>query len=212
MVSRIVILLIFISSAYSGESASQILKKIVKKYNNIENFTAEFIHTEYFKLTGSKNKTTGNIYIKDGVKYRYVTEDQTVVTDGKVVWIYTSMNNQVLIDNVKEEDEGGYLIPRDLLYKYPKEYYATLLNELEIDGDKYFILKLDPKENVHGFIQFMKIWINAKSYIISKIEYTDYKQNISSFEIKRIDIDTKLQDSQFIYQAGEGVKIVDVRM
>ena len=212
MIIRILILLACISSAFSGESASKVLKEIVKKYNNIENFTAEFIHTEYFNLYGSKNERIGKIYIKDGIKYRYVTDEETVITDGETVWIYTSFNNQVLIDNAKKDDEGGYLIPRDLLYKYPREYYATLLEELKIDKDNYYVLKLDPKENVHGFIQSMKIWVNAKSYIISKIEYTDYQKNISTFEIKKIDIDTKLLDKQFIYEVEEGVKVVDVRM
>ena len=149
MLLRIAILLIFVTTAFSGESASKILKKIVKKYNNIENFTAEFVHTEYFNLTGSKNETMGKINIKEGVKYRLVTDDQIIVTDGKIVWTYSPFNNQVLIDNVKEGD--GSLLPRDLLYKYPKEYYATLLEELEVDDDKYYILKLDPKENIHGY-------------------------------------------------------------
>ena len=189
-----VILLAFIATAFADESASKILKKIVKKYDKIDNLTAEFIHTEYFKLTGSKNETTGKIYIKNGVKYRLVTEDQEIVTDGKIVWTYSPFNNQVLIDNVKEGD--GSLLPRDLLYKYPKEYYAILLEELKIGKEKYYLLKLDPKENVHGFIQTMKIWVNTKSYIISKIEYTDYKDNLSSFEISKIDTETKLMENQ----------------
>jgi chaperone LolA len=210
MMIRFIIFLTFISSAFSSESAEKILKNIVKKYKECHNFTAEFIHTEYFKLTGSKNEINGKIYVKDGIKYRLVTDDQTVVTDGKVVWTYSPFNNQVLIDYVKEGD--GSLLPRDLLFKYPKEYYATLLKELSIDEDNYYLLKLDPKENIHGYIQSMQILVNRKTYIISKVEYTDYENNVSSFEINKIDTTTPLFDSQFIYQIKEGVKVVDLRM
>jgi chaperone LolA len=210
MIIRFIVILAFISSAFSGESASQILKNIVKKYKDINNFTAEFIHTEYFKLTGSMNEINGKIYVKDGIKYRLVTDDQIVVTDGKIVWTYSTYNNQVLIDNVKEGD--GSLLPRDLLFKYPKEYYATLLKELKIDSDNYYLLKLDPKENIRGYIQSMQILVNAQTYIISKIEYTDYEQNVSSFEIKKIDTATPLSEEQFTYQIKEGVNVVDLRM
>ena len=59
---------------------------------------------------------------------------------------------------------------------------------LQIQGknDKYYILKLDPKENIHGFIQSMKIWVNVKSYIILKIEYSDYKNISHLLKLKRL--------------------------
>ena len=51
-----------------------------------------------------------------------------------------------------------------------------------------YVVKLDPRENVHGYIKSMKIWVDDDDYYIHRIETTDLNDNISKFEIgtKRI--------------------------
>jgi chaperone LolA len=191
-------------------SVTKIVQKIQDKYEKIDNLSAEFVQVDQFKLTGSKSETKGKIFVKNGIKYRLETEDRTIVTDGQTVWTYSLFSNQVLVDRVKEGD--GSLLPRDLLFKYPRDYYASLLDEVELNGDDYYILKLDPKEGIHGYVKTMKIWVNSDSYIITKIEYTDFNDNISYFEIKRVDIDTELANTLFQFEIGNNVEVVDLRM
>ena len=210
MISRVFIAIIVLLTSVNAASVTKIVKELQDKYEKITNLSAEFVQIDKFKLTGSQTETTGKIFIKDGVKYRLETEDQIIVTDGQTVWTYSIFNNQVLVDRVKEGD--GSLLPRDLLFRYPRDYFASLLDEVELDGEDYYILRLDPKEGVHGFIKTMKIWVNSDSYMISKIEYTDFNDNISYFEIKQVDIDTKLNDSLFQLEIGEGVNVIDLRM
>ena len=206
MILHILLSLLFIQTG----SAKKIVSKLQDKYEDLTYLSAEFIQIESFKLTGSENRTSGKIFVKDGIKYRLETEDQTIVTDGKTVWTYSQLNNQVLIDRVKEGD--GSLLPRDLLFRYPRDYFATLLNEEKIAGDTYYVLKLDPREGVHGYVKTMKIWVNSETYLISKIEYTDFNENISTFAIQKIDIEKNLPDSFFNFQIPEGVEVVDLRM
>jgi chaperone LolA len=210
VISRVFIAIIVLLTSVNAASVTKIVKELQNKYEKITNLSAEFVQIDKFKLTGSQTETTGKIFIKDGVKYRLETEDQIIVTDGQTVWTYSIFNNQVLVDRVKEGD--GSLLPRDLLFRYPRDYFASLLDEVELDGEDYYILRLDPKEGVHGFIKTMKIWVNSDSYMISKIEYTDFNDNISYFEIKQVDIDTKLNDSLFQLEIGEGVNVIDLRM
>jgi outer membrane lipoprotein-sorting protein len=74
------------------------------------------------------------------------------------------------------------------------------------------VLKLDPKEDTHGYVKTMKIWVNSDNYLISKIEYNDFNDNTSSFAIEKIDIDTNLKESFFKFAIPEGVEVVDLRM
>jgi outer membrane lipoprotein carrier protein len=205
-----IILALSCTIAVSAESISKIIKELQKKYEQIENLTADFNQIEQFNLTGTENVTSGKIYIAGGIKFRLETDDQTVVTDGKTVWTYSLMNNQVLIDRAKEGE--GSLLPRDLLFKYPRDYYATLLEETKINNDTYYCVKLDPKEGIHGYIKTMKMWIHTKSYIISKMEYTDFNNNVSLFEIRKADTVTKLPDSLFIFVPTADMQVVDLRM
>jgi len=202
--------MLFYVGGYPAESITRIIKELQKKYEQIANLSADFNQIDQFKLTGSENQTSGKIYIKNGIKFRLETDEQTVVTDGKTVWTYSRMNNQVLIDRVKEGE--GSLLPRDLLFKYPRDYYATLLEETKIGGEKFYCIKLDPKEGVQGYIKTMKIWVHTKSYIISKIEYIDFNNNVTVFEIRKADTTTVLSDSLFLFEPGSEMQVVDLRM
>lgn len=210
MILRMTFVLSLLIGFDYAASVTKIVQKIQDKYEKIDNLSAEFVQVDQYKLTGSMTETRGTIYVKDGVKYRLETEDRTIVTDGETVWTYSVFNNQVLVDRVKEGD--GSFLPRDLLFKYPRDYFASLLDEVEIDGDDYYVIKLDPKEGIHGYVKTMKIWVNTDTYIISKIEYTDFNDNISYFEIKKVDIDTELADTLFQFKIDENVEVVDLRM
>jgi outer membrane lipoprotein-sorting protein len=109
------------------DEVNDIIKNIQKTYDKMDHFSAVFKQVETFKITGSKTETIGKIYVSDGEKYRFESEDQVVVTDGKSVWTYNAISKQLLIDNVRED--SGVLLPRDLLFNYPKTYFATLLSE-----------------------------------------------------------------------------------
>jgi chaperone LolA len=191
-------------------SAKKIVNKLQDKYEDLTYLSAEFVQIESFKLTGSENRTSGKIFVKEGEKYRLETEDQIIVTDGKSVWTYSRLNNQVLIDRVKEGD--GSLLPRDLLFKYPRDYFAALLNEEKIGGEDYYVLKLDPREGVHGYIKTMKVWVNQDSYIIKKIEYTDFNDNTSSFEVRDVDTKSIIPEDTFSFKIDETMEVVDLRM
>lgn len=207
---KILFIIMGLVSFLFAQSVDDIVEEIQERYEDLENLSAEFKQIELFQLTGSKNETTGKIYVKNGTQYRLETEDRVIVTDGVTVWTYSMFNNQVLIDRVKKNDAS--VLPRDLLFKYPKEYYASLLTTEDYQDEEHFVLKLDPKEETHGYIKTMKLWVNSDNYLISKIEYTDFNDNSSSFAIEKIDIDTNLKESFFKFKIPEGVEVVDLRL
>lgn len=202
------LIIIFLNNLPAAD-VNKIIKNVQNNYDKMSNLTATFKQVEFFRLTGTQTETTGKIYIYEGTMYRFESEDQTVVTDGKTVWTYNAMSNQLLIDHVREN--SGALLPRDLLFKYPKNYLATLLAEEKIGGKTIYILRLDPRENVHGYIKNIKLWVEDKTWLIHKIETTDLNDNRSLFEIENQDSKTKLSPQLFSFKAGDDVEVVDMR-
>ena len=209
MIKILIIFSVIISQVFAAD-VTEIIQEIQDKYEDIEYLSAEFVQTEKYKLTGSQNETRGKIFIKNGIQYRLETEDQSIATDGETVWTYSKFNNQVLIDRVKEGD--GSLLPRDLLFKYPKDYLASLLDQVKISGNDYYVIKLDPKDGVYGYIKTMKIWVDEDDYIIHKIEYMDFNDNVSIFEVQKVGIEKKLPDGLFKFRIREGMEVVDLRI
>jgi len=203
-------LLIFLFIQFSyGQDVEDIIEEVQDRYDEIEDITATFNRVESFKLTGTISETVGKIYIKNGVKYRFESDDQLIATDGDTVWTYNSISKQFIIDRVRKN--SGALLPRDMLFKYPKEYYSTLLREDKLQGKEVFVIKLDPKGNVHGFIKSMKIWVEDGEWLILRIETTDLNDNTSIFEISNIRIDQGLEDDFFVLKATNEMNVVDMR-
>ncbi len=203
-----VVLFLFFSMA-SAQDVKDIIENVQETYDEITDLSASFEKVETFKLTGTENKTIGKLYIKNGTKYRFESEDQTIVTDGKSVWTYNGLTNQLIIDRLRKN--SGALLPRDMLYKYPREYYSTLLRTEKKSGKDVYVIKLDPQEGVHGFVKSMKIWVEDDSWLVHKIETTDLNGNASLFLISKINTRKKLPEDLFLYKAAKGMKVVDMR-
>ena len=210
-VTALFVLLMLLSgvSQLAAANVNKIIKNVQNTYDDMDNLTASFVQVETFKLTGTQTETAGKIFIKDGKKYRFESEDQIVVTDGESVWTYNNISNQLLIDNVREN--SGALLPRDMLFKYPKNHYATLLKEETGGVKKVYVVRLDPKEDTSGFLSSVKLWVQDKTWLIQKIEAVDLNGNSSLYKITNIDHSTKLADDLFSYSAPAGADVVDMR-
>jgi chaperone LolA len=210
---RLIVALVVLVFAFANQSqavnVNKIIKKVQKTYDDMDNLTATFTKNETFKLTGSVTELAGTFYVKKGVKYRFETEDQIVVTDGKSVWTYNAISGQLLIDDVRENT--GAFLPRDMLFKYPKDHYATLLGEDKTGKKTVYTVRLDPKEDSTGFLSAIKLWIEDKTWHILKIETIDLGGNSSTFIIESMDTDKKLDEALFQYTAPEGVDVIDMR-
>lgn len=202
-------LVLAIISEINAADVNKIISKVQDKYGNIKYLTAMFKQVEIFKLTGSQTENIGKIYITGGEKYRFESEDQVIVTDGKSVWTYNSMSKQLLIDEVREN--SGALIPRDLLFKYPQKYFATLLSESKENDKKLYLIRLDPRDEVYGYVKSIKIWVDDDEWLIHKIESTDINGNKSLYEITNQDTKSKISEDMFHFIPGEDTEVVDMR-
>ena len=61
-----------------AQDVEDIIENVQDKYEDIDDLTATFKQIESFKLTGSTSETVGKIYIKEGVKYRFESENQVI--------------------------------------------------------------------------------------------------------------------------------------
>lgn len=208
-VTSILVVLCFITLPLIAQDVNDIIEEVQEAYEDMDNLTAAFQQIETFKLTGSSTELNGKIYVSGGQKYRFESDQQTIVTDGKTVWAYNTNTGQVIIDHAREN--SSVLMPRDLLFKYPKDYYATLLKTDEKNDDTIFVLKLEPKEDVHGYIKDMKIWVSEDTWYIKKIETTDLRNNSTVFKITNMDTKTELSDKLFTFEADDSIEVYDRR-
>ena len=205
---KLTLLIIIYNCFLFSQQASDILKKVEKKYNNIKDATIEFTQINVFGVSKIENKFDGTLWMKKDNKYKIMLENQTIVTDGKTVWSYYSLNKQLIIDDYREDPNS--FSPDKIMVSIPKNYNSILLGEEKLNSKNTFILKLTPKDE-KSLIKSMKAWIDKDEYLIQKVEVIDISDNATTYLSKIIRINTGLKDELFKLSPPDDVEVLDLR-
>ena len=203
-------LLLFIipCATHAGEEASDVLKRLEKKYNSIHDVKVSFQQHVHFGVTEAEQSFSGTLAMKKGNQYRIELEDQTIVTDGKSVWSYVRNNNQVIIDKYREDPNS--FSPDKVLVNVPAHFIATLLGKERLGHEETTILKLNPKDP-RSNIQWMKIWVDNDESLMRQVQVLDVSDNLTTYIIDRIAMNTGIEESQFHFEPPQAVEIIDLR-
>lgn len=186
-------------------TAQDIIQNVQSVYKDISDAKASFSQT--VKLGKSKAQTSsGTLYIKKENKYRIETDAQTIVTDGTTSWSYSPKKKQVIIDNYKET--GNTFSPNKYLFQYPENFYSDLEGSEKIGSTDTYVLKLRPREN--GYVKSAKLWVDKSSWLIKKI-YIVTDESTTTFNVKNIQLNIGISNSNFTFTPPEGVEVIDMR-
>lgn len=208
-ITYLLIVVIWLFQTLLATDTEKIIDEIQKKYQKSKSLEIQFKEINRFKLTNTTSEVFGTFVIKGKDQYRLNSETQMIVTDGTTFWRYNKIENQVLIDYAKKENQEVLL--NNFLYDLQKNYFSQLIEEYKEDGQKIFVLKLTPKPSSESFFTSIKIWVENKSWKIRKVIYTDYNENETEYEIEKLIFDKQFPDSFFTFNPIEGSEVVDVR-
>ncbi len=199
-------LLVLVGTVHAKNNVDDILKKVQKKYTNIDAVCADFVQTFHWTLADETRTTEGEICAKDGEKFRINTSDQLIITDGKTLWTLDKMKNQVVIDHAENSDDNPFL--KSFFNKYVKKYSAAY-DEQESTDDLHCIV-LDSKSK-DEFIQQVILWIDKKDNIIQKVVQKDINENATTFKVQDIKTDISLSNDNFTFKPAQDMKVIDLR-
>jgi len=202
-----------VSLLHSGQkgklSAAEVLEKVQDVYANVEDGTAGFTQSVSLKYAKIEQTYSGTIMIKKGNKYRIESQEQTLVTDGATVWLYSPVNKQVLVDSYKETPDS--FSPEKFLVGIPKNFRAALVDDNGADIHAAYTLKLSPKAGVAKYLKSLKVWIDDADWSIRGIEYIDVNETRTLYSLKDVRFNVGIPDDRFVFVVPEQVKVVDLR-
>ncbi len=204
----VIILAIGVSFGHA-QDAEQILKQIQKTYEAMKNVCAEFKQTFYWKLADETQEFSGKVCTRNGVQFRIETEDQIIITDGNTIWTVSHTNKQVMIDDASEGTEDNPFL-KTFLRNYVENYRARFIEETKLNEVPHFVIELQAK-NEDEFARTIKLWVDKRTYWMTKIVQIDINDNTSTYEVRNIDVNAKLTDAMFQLKPPSGYQVVDMR-
>lgn len=196
-------------SSAPGEDAQSIIRKVQNKYKKLDNLTIQFDYHFQWKLTGNTQDLQGKLYFKKENNIRYELGQQLNITDGETVWQYSELNNQVLIDNLKKKSKSLFM-PKYFLYDYLDKFVTEVISTEMKGARQFYVLKMNPKDK-DDFVQSMKVWVPADTWLTEKVEYVDLEGNRVSYSFTNIQIDTAMDPKLFSFQTEAGMDVIDLR-
>ncbi|MEX0602908.1 MAG: outer membrane lipoprotein carrier protein LolA, partial [Bacteroidota bacterium] len=150
--------------AQTGQrTAEEVTTRIHRRYSMIDNATAEFTQHVKFSFSRLEQTFAGILTMKKPNKFRIESEHQTLVTDGSTVWAYSPVNNQVVIDRYKENENS--ISPERFLLNLPASYYVSVLGSEREGGADFLTLKLVPRDD-RSFVKSAKLWVDEKEWSV----------------------------------------------
>lgn len=196
------LILMIAGNAYSSEE-DKILSKIENRLSEIKSLQVDFEQEVSSGVFATVDKTSGKIFMTNDDKFRIETEDQEIVSDSVLIWVYSVENKQVKIDSVSKVDD--LVRPSEYLFTFKEGYQADLLPDEECNfGPCYkIVLTANDKDN---FIKEMTLYIDQKNFLTQRAEYKDINGNLVTIRFNNYKIDKKIPPDIFIFKTPKGVE------
>lgn len=189
-------------------SVAEITDRMQKRYERIDNAVADFTQIVQFGFSKIEHQFSGVVTMKKPNKYRIESEHQTIVTDGATVWAYSPVNNQVVIDRYKENQNS--VSPERFFVNLPSNFYVTIVGREKDKDANLHILKLVPKDD-RSFIKTVRIWIEDRSWNVRKVSILDSNETETTYVLSNLQLNSKMNDNRFTFVPPPETEIVDLR-
>jgi len=188
-------------------SLSEIMDKVEKRYDVVD-FSSYFVQESTLKAMDITDVASGSIFVKRPgmMRWEYDKPDrQTIITDGKKLWVYKPDDNQVMIGKAPSffgDGKGaGFLSDMKLI----REKFKVSFEKEKSDHD--YVIKLLPKEQTVGitkiYLAISKITFKIKK-IITLNEYDDE----TIIELINSKFNLNFDKSLFSFIVPEGTDVI----
>ena len=190
-----------------AQSGEDVLHRLKTKYDSITALRAEFTQSMESQFLDASESFSGTLILQ-GEKYRVETVAQTIVTDGRVTWIYNEDENQVLVNDYTE-DETTFNI-NDFFQNYDTAYDIGASEKTTRGGEVHYELALTPKSR-DSFFRTVTLWMRDRDNLITRVRVLDVNDIQMTFDLKDILLNPALSPETFLFTPPDGAEIVDLR-
>ena len=211
IIFAVTLVLFFVVEAIAQEkelTVKEVTEQLSHRYEMIDDAVVQFEQHVKFGFSNIEQSFNGTLKMKKPKHYRIESENQTIVTDGKTVWAYSKANNQVIVDNYKENSNS--ISPEEFMLNLPANYYASLLGYEKQSTGNLILLKLIPKDD-RSFVKSVKMSIEEDGWMVRNIVILDVNESETTYKVKDIKLNTNIKDKIFTFETPEGAEVVDLR-
>ena len=192
-------------------TAAELAQALQKKYDSINDFTTDFIHTYQGGAFNKQLTERGHLLIKKPGKMRWEytePEEKLFVSDGLKMYSYIPKDKQVIVANVPPEDQATtptlFLAGKGNL---TRDFTPALVEVPAGMPGGVRALKLVPKSRQRDY-DWLVLVVAPDSLAIRGLETVDAQGGKSTFAFNGLKENIGLADNEFAFKIPRGVDVV----
>ncbi|RME91140.1 MAG: outer membrane lipoprotein carrier protein LolA [Candidatus Hydrogenedentota bacterium] len=190
---------------------SDVVKKANAVFRSIDTYSANF----KIKITEEKKTRTlsGKAYYKKGGKLNftfYEPAGDKIISDGKTLWVYIAKLRAVGRQPYSKKSLAARASMEGVLnlFRYYHYNFDSPQQPRKTDVGNAYVLQLKEK-TASGGLEKMLVYIDAKNYIIKKIQGIAAGGRKVEIRLSNIKLNPEIAPEKFEYKLRAGVKVVD---
>jgi outer membrane lipoprotein carrier protein len=194
-----------------AQDLDQVVAGLEATYGKVNDLRADFSQVAHNKSLGQDIKAQGTVYLKKGGKMRWEYRSpspQQIVSDGKVLWVYTPELNQVNKGSAPKAlagPAGSFLAG---LGHVRDEFSVRFLNPAnKLDASGRPVLDLTPKSPT-PLLTRLVLAVDPKDHIVREAVIYDQFQNTVTMTFTKVTPNPGLADSLFTFTPPKDAAVV----
>ena len=190
-------------------TAGEIADRVQIFYDKSKTFRAKF-EQRYFVAAYRKTKNSNGtvVFEKPGkMSWRYETNGNRVVSDGKLIKVYDKETKQMYEQNIEKSAYPGalsFLLGGGSL---KKEFNLERLDEKALGYEGGYVLKGVPKAATPAY-QTILLYVDGATHQVRRVLMIDAQQNRNRFDFVEPTVNQPVDKKEFEFVAPPGTQVV----
>ncbi|BBO83061.1 hypothetical protein DSCO28_36270 [Desulfosarcina ovata subsp. sediminis] len=182
----------------------------VESRYNVPGFTAEFDQESILKAMAVTDTASGRLMVRQPGKMRWeylVPEPQTIITDGRDLWVFRPEENQVMVGKAPAffgEGKGAGFLSNIKTVRNSFRISLETANDPEL-----YRLRMVPDKASADLIE-VKLDVARKSFDVVRIITVNVYGDETRIELKNVDFTVTPSESLFRFEAPAGADVLQM--
>ena len=195
------------------------LEEVVKKVQQIQKTTrtlqADFRQEKELALLSKPEVSTGTFTFSAPTNVLWVYDSpkrvQMLIANGMLTTYYPDLRKAEQVDVKRFQDRiFKYMGASGAIDELSRYFDFTFTNK---PSETTYLLDLKPKTGaVAKRVQRIKLWIDKKSYLTSKIEYTEGDGDVTKYEFTHLRVNEPVAQSRFVLNLPANVRVEQMKL
>lgn len=204
-----------LAAAPKTVSLEDVVKRVQATQKKTNTLQADFRQEKEMALLSKPEVSTGTfVYSKpNNVLWTYDAPKRVtmLIAGGKLTTYYPELSKAETVDVKRFEDRiFKYMGATGAIDELARYFDFTFTDNA---AQPSYLLDLTPKTRVVAHrVKRIKIWIDKKSYLTNRIEYTEGDGDITRYEFANIKLNAPVAQSRFTLNLPPGVRVEQMKL